>query len=322
MSVAAPNLFTNPRSHLPFYPTNFCSRSLKTYAFALPAISSSPKENSLHFEIIRDRALQKKFEPFVTGRWRLRAFQSDEPLPREGFINNLNLDAFLCIAEVLCLVPSAALSIGIAVNWALSSSQKSFQLSLVNRVLVWQILLLVGAVALGALIRSRQWNRICRDSFKSGTSSFNLIERIEKLEEDIRSSATIIRVVSRQLEKLGIRFRVTRKALKEPITQTAILAQKNSEATRALAAQEDILEKELGEIQKVLLAMQEQQQKQLELILAIGKAGKLKESKRETVAEEEPMEPYHPVLEGVKQGQLASSIPALVAGYFLQLERS
>lgn len=38
--------------------------------------------------------------------------------------------------------------------------------------------------------------------------------------------------------------------------QTAALAQKNSEATRALAEQEDILEKELGEIQKVLLAMQ------------------------------------------------------------------
>lgn len=38
--------------------------------------------------------------------------------------------------------------------------------------------------------------------------------------------------------------------------KTAALAQKNSEATRALAVQEDILEKELGEIQKVLLAMQ------------------------------------------------------------------
>lgn len=38
--------------------------------------------------------------------------------------------------------------------------------------------------------------------------------------------------------------------------QTAALAQKNSEATRALAMQEDILEKEIGEIQKVLLAMQ------------------------------------------------------------------
>lgn len=38
--------------------------------------------------------------------------------------------------------------------------------------------------------------------------------------------------------------------------QTALLAQKNSEATRLLTLQEDILEKELGEIQKVLFAMQ------------------------------------------------------------------
>ncbi|XP_056161069.1 uncharacterized protein LOC130135579 [Syzygium oleosum] len=61
---------------------------------------------------------------------------------------------------------------------------------------------------------------------------------------------------------------------------TAVLAQKNSEATRALAMPEDILEKELGEMQKVLLEMQDQQQKQLELILAIGKTGKLWESRR------------------------------------------
>lgn len=38
--------------------------------------------------------------------------------------------------------------------------------------------------------------------------------------------------------------------------QTAALVQKSSEATRALAAQGDILEKELGEIQKALLSMQ------------------------------------------------------------------
>ncbi|PPD96334.1 hypothetical protein GOBAR_DD06646 [Gossypium barbadense] len=71
---------------------------------------------------------------------------------------------------------------------------------------------------------------------------------------------------------------------------TAALAQKNSEATRALAAQEEILEKELEEIQKVLLAMQEQQQKQLELILAIAKSGKLFEDKREPSQEKDTVE--------------------------------
>ncbi|KAE8655868.1 UDP-glycosyltransferase 85A2 [Hibiscus syriacus] len=68
------------------------------------------------------------------------------------------------------------------------------------------------------------------------------------------------------------------------------LAQKNSEATRALAAQEDILEKELKEIQKVLLAMQEQQKKQLELILAIAKSGKLFEEKRKLCREKDTVE--------------------------------
>jgi hypothetical protein len=40
------------------------------------------------------------------------------------------------------------------------------------------------------------------------------------------------------------------------LLQTAALAQKNSEATRILSAQEDLLEKEIGTIQKVLYAMQ------------------------------------------------------------------
>lgn len=44
--------------------------------------------------------------------------------------------------------------------------------------------------------------------------------------------------------------------------KTAALAQKNSEATRALAAQNERLEKELGEVQKVLLAMQVHHNKQ------------------------------------------------------------
>ncbi|KAE8637159.1 hypothetical protein CSA_004641 [Cucumis sativus] len=73
---------------------------------------------------------------------------------------------------------------------------------------------------------------------------------------------------------------VTRKTLKDPIAETAVLAQINSEDTRTLAVQEDILEKEFLEMQKVLLAMQEQQQKQLELIVAMGEKRKLMESKQ------------------------------------------
>ncbi|KAJ6353706.1 hypothetical protein OIU76_002680 [Salix suchowensis] len=84
---------------------------------------------------------------------------------------------------------------------------------------------MVSGVVIGAWIRRRQWWRICRETGREGgRGSLNLAGRIEKLEEDMRSSATIIRVLSRQLEKLGIRFRVTRKALKEPIVEVPIVS--------------------------------------------------------------------------------------------------
>lgn len=180
------------------------------------------------------------------------------------------------------------IAIGFAVTCGIFGLKNSFFGLIGKRVLACGVVGLVCGVWIGAVIRRRQWRRVCGETSRAeGRESVNLVERIEKLEEDLKSSATIVRVLSRQLEKLGVRFRVTRKALKDPITQAAALAQKNSEATRALAVQEDVLEKELGEIQKVLLAMQEQQQKQLELILAIGKTGKLFENRQEPSQEQD-----------------------------------
>ncbi|KAM5577187.1 hypothetical protein ABKV19_007836 [Rosa sericea] len=204
----------------------------------------------------------------------LRAYDSDAPVRSS---DDFNFDYFLSIAEFLCLASSAVVSIGFGLSSAVPGSKNTVFMG--SRVLGGGAVALVVAVGIGAWIRRRQWRRVSRETVKGGVE-VNLFERIEKLEEDLRSSATIVRVLSRQLEKLGIRFRVTRKALKEPIAETAALAQKNSEVTRALAAQEDILEKELGETQKVLLAMQEQQQKQLELILTIAKNGKLLDNKQ------------------------------------------
>ncbi|KVI08582.1 uncharacterized protein LOC112516917 [Cynara cardunculus var. scolymus] len=211
----------------------------------------------------------------------IRALESDGVVDKQYIVamDTFDIDAFLSIAEFFCLASSAVLSVGFVINSTFSTSQKPVLEWFGNRVSVWQSLLLVVGIVIGAAIRRRQWRRICVGFSKPGSSRVNLVERIEKVEEDLRNSATIIRVLSRQLEKLGIRFRVTRKSMKEPIAQAAELAQKNSEATRALAVQEDILEKELVEIQKVLLAMQDQQQKQLELILAIAKTGKLWDNK-------------------------------------------
>ncbi|KAL5068163.1 hypothetical protein RYX36_019050 [Vicia faba] len=67
-----------------------------------------------------------------------------------------------------------------------------------------------------------------------------LMENIEKVEEDLRKTVRVIRILSMHIEKLGKRFLVT----KEPITQSAAIAQKNSEATRGIAVQYEILVKE------------------------------------------------------------------------------
>ncbi|KAM0976141.1 hypothetical protein TB2_018701 [Malus domestica] len=243
-----------------------------------PAILSLPIISRRHFPISNNSPVNP--QNFSSHQSRLGVYNSDAALqPNDAVSGAFNLDYFLSIAEFLCIASSAVVSIGFAVNCAVLSLKKTSLVAMGNWVLASGAVALVMAVGIGAWIRRRQWRRMCRESVKGGME-LNLFERIEKLEEDLRSSTTIIRVLSRQLEKLGIRFRVTRKALKEPIAETAALAQKNSEATRALAAQEDILEKELGEIQKVLLAMQEQQEKQLELILAIATSGKLRESRQ------------------------------------------
>lgn len=270
MSIVSQNFFTAPHTRINL----FCLKN--------PKIS-----NPLHLKPLKTPLIFRTQKPHLDKieflqchQWKVKSFDS------EGTVNGqvsaeyeFNFDGFLSILEFLCLLSSAVVAIGFAVNCWFLGSQKW----LGNRVLAAQCVVLVGGVIIGSVIRRRQWRRICMNKFSRSGSDLkgvNLLERIEKVEEDLRSSATIIRVLSRQLEKLGIRFRVTRKTLKDPITEAAMLAQKNSEATRALALQGERLEKELGEIQKVLLAMQDQQHKQLELILAIGKTGKLFENKR------------------------------------------
>lgn len=216
----------------------------------------------------------------------------------------LDFDGFLSILEFITLASSAVICVYIVVS---SGLQKAEILKWVgSKLLAWQFAALFSGVVLGAVIRRRQWGRISGPGFSRGLASpgSNLLRRVEQLEEDLRSSATIIRVLSRQLEKLGIRFRVTRKALKEPIAETAALIQKNSEATRALAEQEDMLEKELGEIQKVLLAMQEQQQKQFELILAIGKTGKFWETKQVTIQDRNSTEASKAKVDGFPNSEI------------------
>ncbi|CAM6014891.1 unnamed protein product [Sphagnum balticum] len=143
----------------------------------------------------------------------------------------------------------------------------------------WQVLPLWGAILLNVILRARQWQvpskrgtRVASDS-NQGLSDFtSMIKRVQQLEEDVQNTVTTSRVLSRHLEKLGVRFRVTRRSLRDPIQEMAVVTQKTSEVVSALAQRQDVLEIELQELQQVLLAMQEQQAKQLALISAgIGK---------------------------------------------------
>ncbi|KAG7026852.1 hypothetical protein SDJN02_10859 [Cucurbita argyrosperma subsp. argyrosperma] len=258
--------------------------------------------STLHFQIL-DHKLRSPFNfgSINAHQFNPRVSISEGAGRRDG--DDFDIDSLLSAAELFCLVTSLLASVGFALNFVKASSKSVFLAVFGDRILVGAILFLVAGVAIGAWIRRRQWNRIYRDTAK-GVLEVNLVERTNKLEEDLRNSATLIRVLSRQLEKLGNRFRDTRKALKKPVEETAALAQKTSEATRALAVRGDILENELGEIQKVLLAMQEQQQKQLELILAIGKSGKIWESRQEHSGEQSPFGRHDLIDERINQKEV------------------
>ncbi|KAF5738000.1 hypothetical protein HS088_TW13G00893 [Tripterygium wilfordii] len=285
MSLPSQHLFTNSPS---FRVVLHCKTPITLFA---PILSRHLTTTS-HFQNLplkQQNSFTYTLVSLKTRHSRLHVHESDTILEPNPNSRDFNLDSFLSIAEFLCLASSVIVSIGFALNCAFQGSKTTFLGAIGNGAFAWGVAALAGGVAIGAWIRTRQWRRVCKETVKGRGPQVNLLERIEKLEEHLRSSATIIRVLSRHLEKLGIRFRVTRKSIKEPIAQTAALAQKNSEATRTLAAQEDILEKELGEIQKVLLAMQDQQRKQLELILAIAKTSKLWDNRKEATREQDPI---------------------------------
>ncbi|KAH9299420.1 hypothetical protein KI387_031102, partial [Taxus chinensis] len=167
-------------------------------------------------------------------KWRQKAVQNglEDGHEFESSSPKLDVDRLLGVAEVICIVPSLVLSVGFVVQSAAHKFQNVGQGN------------------------GTQLQEVLSNLARRGGHDFSLIRRVNKLEEDVGSSVTIIRVLSRQLEKLGVRFRVTRRTLRDPINETASLAQKTSEAVRELAIHEDVLEKELREIQHILFAMQ------------------------------------------------------------------
>lgn len=144
------------------------------------------------------------------------------PETDDGF----DFDSILSIAELVCLFSSTVVGIGFVIKNSVLGSKSTLLGLIGSRVLALGVVGLLCGVWIGAVVRRRQWRWICTETVRGkANGSVNLVGRIEKVEEDLRSSATIIRVLSRQLEKLGIRFRVTRKALKEPISQVLSISE-------------------------------------------------------------------------------------------------
>lgn len=200
----------NPASsHLRLCPTNF----LKS-----PKSPFHPSDLSTQFENCRLFTTQAR----LCAATRIKASFEEPYRSSQNQVNgnnSSNFDAFLSTLEFVSLTSTAAVSVYIAVKCGIQNGGVLGLLG--SKILTWQCVVLVVGLAAGAVIRRRQWRRICGVGFsrRPSSSGANLLERVEKLEEDLRSSSTIIQALSRKLEKLGIRFRLTRKALKEPIAE-------------------------------------------------------------------------------------------------------
>lgn len=207
-------LFTNsqpPSRYSPLFTTPTTPRNPKHVSLLTPINSHS----LIRISRKRPSAFSRNSKFYRS----LKPPSSHNPSTTPSTHESFNLDAVLAVFELVFLISSTVIAIGFVVNYSISGSKLMVGLT-GKRVLASGVVGLVCGVWIGVVLRRRQWWSIGRERAEAvGSGSVNLEERIERLEEDLRSYATIISVLSRQLEKLGIRFRVTRKALKEPITQ-------------------------------------------------------------------------------------------------------
>jgi len=171
-----------------------------------PTPNQTPNLNS--FRLHRFRSFTtRNIHPF-----HLKAIESKGNMQKRVVVSNLNFDSLLSAMELSCLISSAIVSVVLAGN-----GSKNWLLNVSGTSVVWGVLTLVTGVVVGAWIRTRQWRRIGRENMKGG-----LVERIEKLEKELRSHVRVIRVLSRHAEKLGKRIRGNRYTLKDRIPQVII----------------------------------------------------------------------------------------------------
>eukprot|EP00850_Spirogloea_muscicola_P019307 SM000188S03802 [mRNA] locus=s188:32852:34457:- [translate_table: standard] len=146
-----------------------------------------------------------------------------------------------------------------------------------------QVLPLWIAVGANALLRlhSEHLSSTGQGSPQPGArlaSEMPLLERVGVLEVELVNTMKVGQALSRQLEKLSTRFRVTRMTLRDSLEETAKLAQRTSNSAEGLAAGSERLNSELQELQFAMLAMQEQHSKHLKLFSST--AARLLQSQR------------------------------------------
>lgn len=179
-----------------------------------PSISSPSLQNLHQFHFHAHRLLTTHNNSTSRRHYGIQAYESEDVAQSGDF----NLESVLLLSELLSLFSSAFFLVVFVVNFVGWSSKKALWLLIGDRGLVWGFPLLVATVVLNSWIRRRQRRRLCWVE-ASGGLKVNLLDGIEKLEEDLRSLTTVVRALSRKLEKLGLRFRVTRKTLRDPIAE-------------------------------------------------------------------------------------------------------
>ncbi|KAG8047810.1 hypothetical protein GUJ93_ZPchr0008g13071 [Zizania palustris] len=135
------------------------------------------------------------------------------------------LDALFSAAELLCFAPPAICSVVCATRLVFPSAGASLAPARPlagGRLFVVQYVLLVGAVAIGSLIRRRQWGQLCRVASGAAAGGVDFAGRMGKVEGSVRSMVAAVGVLSRTVEKLSVRFRVLRRTLRDPISEVLL----------------------------------------------------------------------------------------------------
>jgi hypothetical protein len=90
------------------------------------------------------------------------------------------------------------------------------------------LLAIWGAILLNAFVQYRILERLTWLPPRKGSTGrvdFTLQQRVADLEENVREFVTTARGLSKQVEKLGVRFRATKRTLRDPMQEVSPLTQ-------------------------------------------------------------------------------------------------